>query len=265
LSWLGIILGGPYILTAHTLDDIRTYQTGTVMIGTMAFIGAYVYILIELIGRINNNDIEPITYYYFSIRIILATLVAGVVRHIMIFVDPAAATTSYIMVLIGFIIGLRPDLWLSLVIAKATKRFGLLGEQVDPDTANVPSNFSLLLIEGLTEEKRTRLEELAIDNCQALADHNPFLIWARTSYQLLHVIDWIAQAQLCVLVGQDGIRKLRAIAVRDIFALEAAWAGQSKEQVANTLAITTEGATDMLSYLQNNPAFKRLKQVYQQL
>jgi hypothetical protein len=158
-----------------------------------------------------------------------------------------------------------PNLWLSLIIAKAGRRFGLPGEQVDPDASNVPSNFSLLLIEGLTEEKRTRLEELAIDNCQALADHNPFLIWARTSYQLLHVIDWIAQAQLCVLVGQDGIRKLRAIAVRDIFALEGAWAGQSKGQVANILAITAEGATDVLVYLQNNPAFKRLKQVYQQL
>lgn len=66
-------------------------------------------------------------------------------------------------------------------------------------------------------------------------------------------------------MGQDGIRKLRAIAVRDIFALEAAWAGQSKGQVANILAITAEGATDLLVYLQNNPAFKRLKQVYQQL
>jgi hypothetical protein len=259
------IFGGAFILNSHTPVEIRAYQTGTVLISTMAFIGAYIYIISELIGRINNNDIEPITYYYFSTRIILATLTAAIIRHIIEFLEPAAQTTSYIIVLVGFIIGLRPDLWLNLVIAKASKRFGLLGEQTDPDAANMPSNFSLLLIEGLTEEKRTRLEELAIDNCQALADHNPFVIWARTAYQLLHIIDWMAQAQLCVLVGETGIHKLRMIAVRDIFALEAAWAGQSKDAVANTLAITSDIATDMLAYLQGNPSFRRLKQVYQQL
>jgi hypothetical protein len=257
------ILGGTYILGKHSADEIGAYQSGTVLMGSMAFVGAYVYILRELISRINNNDISPITYYYFCIRIITATMVAGVVRHVMSFLDPSSTTGAEITVVIGFVVGLRPDLWITLAINKITKRFGLLGEQADPAEANVPSNFSLLLIEGLTEDKRSRLEELDIDNCQALASHNPFIIWARTSYQLLHIVDWMAQAQLAVLVSDVGIMRLRLIGIRNIFALVQAWSGPSAVQVANQIPpVTREIAADLLSYILASPDFKRLEQVY---
>jgi hypothetical protein len=120
---------------------------------------------------------------------------------------------------------------------------------------------SLLLIEGLTDAKRDRLEELDLDSCQALAEHNPFIIFARTSHQLLHVIDWMAQAQLIMLAKDDGIAKLRAIGVRDIFGLEIGLAGGSKQKVAEAMGISVEAAADMLTYLGKCPAFTRLKEV----
>jgi hypothetical protein len=143
-----------------------------------------------------------------------------------------------------------------------TKYFGLTEAQKEPDVANIPGRLPLSLIEGLTDPKKARLEELDVDSCQALAGHNPFLIWARTSYQLLHIVDWIAQAQLVIVVKDTGIQKLRALGVRDVFGLVTALRGASKEQVAHILAITPEMAYDMLKYLEECPAFKRLSDVY---
>jgi hypothetical protein len=143
-----------------------------------------------------------------------------------------------------------------------TKYFGLTEAQKEPDVANIPGRLPLSLIEGLTDPKKARLEELDVDSCQALAGHNPFLIWASTSYQLLHIVDWIAQAQLVIVVKDTGIQKLRALGVRDVFGLVTALRGASKEQVAHILAITPEMAYDMLKYLEECPAFKRLSDVY---
>ena len=100
------------------------------------------------------------------------------------------------------------------------------------------------------------------DSCVSLAQHNPFLLWARTSYQLLHIIDWMGQAQLAVLVKDDGMQKLRAVGIRDVFAMEVALDGASKPQIANILGITAEMADAMLTFLRQSPAFKRLKDVY---
>jgi hypothetical protein len=119
-----------------------------------------------------------------------------------------------------------------------------------------------MLIEGPTDEKQSRLDELSIDNCQALAGHNSFIIWARTSYQLLHIVDWIAHAQLCLLVGPEGTSKQRTIGIRDIFGLEAAWTGASAAAVTNVLGYPQQLEKDIVNYLVENPAFKRLKQVY---
>ena len=58
-----------------------------------------------------------------------------------------------------------------------------------------------------------------------------------------------------------GAQKLRAIGIRDIFALANSLQGDSKAQVANTLAITVEMAADMLAYLKHCPAVKRLQDV----
>jgi hypothetical protein len=258
------ILGGSFILGLGTdhVGEIAKYQSGTAAAGSAAFIGAYVYIIRVLLDRINNDDIPPITYYYFAVRILVACLVAGILRHsISLFWSASSDTQNLLLIPAGFVVGLQPDLWIVALVAKVTKYFGLVELQKDPDVANIPARLPLTLIEGLTDGKIARLEELDLDNCQALAGHNPFLIWARTSFQLLHIVDWMAQAQLVCLVKEGGAQKLRAIGIRDIFALANSLQGDSKAQVANTLAITVEMAADMLAYLKHCPAVKRLQDV----
>jgi hypothetical protein len=63
------------------LLDLAKYQTGTLVALTAAFLGSYVYTLYRLLERVNNNDIYPISYYYYSARILIACVVAAVVRH----------------------------------------------------------------------------------------------------------------------------------------------------------------------------------------
>jgi hypothetical protein len=265
LSTPNYVLGGGFILDLDPVTDaakIRTYQSGTVAAGSAAFIGAYVYIIRVLLDRINNDDLFPITYYYFAVRILISCLIAGVVRQsISVFWPSDSNTQLFLLVPLGFVIGLQPDLWMVALVSKVTKYFGLVEMQKDPDAANIPGRLPLSLIEGLTDPKKTRLEELDLDNCQALAGH-PFLIWARTSYQLLQIVDWMAQAQLVTMVKDGGVQKLRLLGIRDVFGLATALRGDSKGQVANTLSISPEVASDMLKYLDACPAFMRLNDVY---
>jgi hypothetical protein len=215
-----------------------------------------------LLNRINNDDIPPITYYYFTARLLIACLVAGIVRHALAVTGDLLKTEEILFLIpIGFVVGLQPDLGTTWLVEKVSKKLKMSSRQPDPAEGNIPVNLSLLLIEGLTQAKRDRLEELDLDSCQALAGHNPFLIFARTSYQLLHVIDWMGQAQLIVLARDEGIRRLRAIGVRDIFGLEIGLAGDSKGKIAEAMGIPVEVAADLLVYIGKCPAFTRLKEV----
>jgi hypothetical protein len=260
LETYNYILGGTFGLSSN---DVKAYQSGTVATGSAAFIGAYIYMIRILLSRINNDDIAPITYYYFAVRILIACLVAGIVRHALFVLAPAESQIELkLLIPIGFVVGLQPDLWTVALITKISKRFGLFGRQPDPADSNVPTNLSLLLIQGLTESKRDRLEELDIDNCQALAAANPFVIWARTAYQLLQIADWIAQAQLISVVHEEGMRRLRGIGIRDIFAFEAALKGSGKASVASSLGVDGTLAEDILAYLTAQPSFRRLLDVY---
>ncbi len=53
---------------------IKSYQTGTLITMNLAFVGAYIVILIRLFRRINNYDINPMSYYFFSLHILQAVL-----------------------------------------------------------------------------------------------------------------------------------------------------------------------------------------------
>lgn len=242
----------------HT--DTTTSPVDTLRIQAWAFIGAYVFIIHNLVNRVNNNDVYPITFHYYINRLVIATLLAAWVAHIGDSVKWAIDSQAG-AIGVGFVLGWMPIDWVKGLVTRISDKSGILSSQKEPDPKTMPSNLSLLLIEGLTQDKRERLSELLIDNAHTLANHNPFIVWARTSFQLLHIMDWIAQAQLLVLVKEEGLHRLRFYGVRDIFALEVALAGQSMEQVGSVLGWSRERCADALKYLRESPEFARLYDV----
>jgi hypothetical protein len=75
------------------------------------------------------------------------------------------------------------------------------------------------MIDGLTDFVRFRLEELEYEDVQNLATANPVLLYVETPYNILEIIDWIAQAQLITAVGPKKVLELRKLNVRTIFDL----------------------------------------------
>ncbi|MDO6963913.1 hypothetical protein [Rhizobium alvei] len=81
---------------------------------------------------------------------------------------------------------------------------------------------SLDIIDGIDFETRFRLEECGICDVQNLATYNPVMLHIETPYGIYQAIDWIAQAQLCHIVGQEKFLMFREINIRTIFDLERA-------------------------------------------
>src|SRR5215510_9316652 len=74
-----VFLGG--MINAKDLATYATYQRETFCVAAMALAGAYAYALGRILDRINNNDLYPVSLYYYSVRLIIACIVATVLRH----------------------------------------------------------------------------------------------------------------------------------------------------------------------------------------
>ena len=145
--------------------DLRTYQSGTLLTVSMAALGAYFVVTLRLIKRINNFDIQPILFYFLSYHVLLAIVVASVVRHLLAFMDPNPPLDPKLLAVMGFGIGLQPDIFMTFIAKFAREKLSIASNRQKPPLKGLlPSNLSLVMIEGLTKDKRVRLEELDVDN-----------------------------------------------------------------------------------------------------
>lgn len=85
-------------------------------------------------------------------------------------------------------------------------------------TRSVP----LDVIDGIDFWTRIRLEQAGIFDVQNLATYNPIMLYIETPYGFYQVFDWIAQAQLCHIIGIEKFLIFREINIRTIFDLERA-------------------------------------------
>jgi hypothetical protein len=267
------VLGGAYAVGSEVADaSLKKYQSGTVFIGSMAFLGAYIWTIANLVNRINNNDMSPTTYYFLSIRILTACLVAGVARHmaeavpglhdvIALKSDPAGFPVG--LAVLGFLIGWNPTLWIRELLLQGAKLFHLqTATQRPASQANLPQDMALTMVQGMVDDKIQRLMELDVDNCQKLAEENAVLLWVRTSYNLELIADWVAQAQLCTRFEDDKIESLRRVGIRDIFDYRAAIAADpARAAVESVLQIPLDIIANHATGIDGDPAFQRLRQL----
>jgi hypothetical protein len=246
------------------------YQLQTFSVVALAFIGSYIYALSRIVERINNNDLYPISLYIYVVRIVTACSVAAVLRHTMRVFGDAAATVlpgmsagaGPLLLLIGFAIGFAPDLFIVSITRKAFQTLKIWGTRDDPGDAARPLGLPLLMIDDLTREKIDRLNELDIDNAQALARQNPFLLLPRLPFDLGLLLDWIGQAQLYVLVKEERLKELRNACIRDILDFHVRLADDAaRADVCQTLKLSAAAGKALLQQLDDDQSFLRLRQV----
>ena len=162
----------------------------------------------------------------------------------------------------GFVVGFAPDLFIVTIARRAFQLMRIAGDQRDPATSELPTNLSLLMIEGMSRDKIDRLAELGIDLAQYLACQNPFMLCTRLPYDLLLLVDWIGQAQLYRWAKEVRLRKMREIGVNNIFDPHTALSDKdASASVCRALDIDPASVATHLSKLDQDPSFRRLREV----
>jgi hypothetical protein len=253
-----VILGGLFVVNSP-IDPIAVlhYQQGTFVAACFGFIGAYIYILWRLLDRINNDDIYPISFYYFSVRIVAAMLISSVIRHVMPEIAGVAPT-----ILLSFAAGFVPDVFVVSLLRRASAAMHMVSDQDDPKNNVLPSNFSLLMIQGLDRDKIDRLAELNVTNAQVLAYQNPFILWLRLPYELLLVIEWISQAQLYRTLKEPNLVALRELCVTGVLDfIRIGSDPKGRDAIAAKVGLSADSLEALVSSLTRDPAFQRLWEV----
>jgi len=220
------------------------------VIGSLAFAGAFIAAIRNFVRSVAVFDLSPYTFLRHTAEIVASVIftiilfavfrdpisgITGLVTEILpvtpqpaappLGTPPVAATTGDHIQPIWF--GLAP--LLGLLPQSATK-FLLLKFQnliswiktTDDRFINVTKIVSLDIIDGIDYETRFRLEECGIYDVQNLATYNPIMLHIESPYGIYQVIDWIAQAQLCHIIGPEKFLIFRELNIRTIFDLERA-------------------------------------------
>lgn len=218
---LGLGLGD----TKMSADQAIIYAHNSAVLLCFAFAGAYLWSALYLIRRVNNFDLTPYSFLLCGMRILLALAIALTVRHTLfataqLNIGQAASdvsnVTTYLAVLGAFLLGFYPAAGMDYLL-KRGQEFTI--KRPHPDAQALRYSLPLDTIDGLSNYVQFRLEELEYDEVQNLATANPVLLYVETPYNILEIIDWIAQAQLITAVGPKKTSELRKLNVRTIFDL----------------------------------------------
>jgi hypothetical protein len=263
-----VLLGG---LKSQSDPEFANYQLQTFVVIAMAFVGSYVSDLSRVLDRINNNDLYPISLYYYVAKIVIACIAACVMRHTIgvlggysneVLPKAVSEDAFPLLMLIGFSIGFAPDLFITTMLRKAFQTMKTWGSRKEPGDDVQPASLPLLMIDDLSRDKIDRLNELEIDSAQVLARQNPFRLLPRLPYDLGLIVDWIAQAQLYVLARDVGLKKLRENYVRDVFDLDVRLADeQARSELCKALNFPETAGKALLQQLTCDASYLRLREV----
>lgn len=223
LSTSGRVLLLGLVKPSLSVTGALAYAHNSIVMLGFAFAGAYLWCVLYLIRRVNNYDLTPYSFLLCGMRILLALAIALTVRHT-IFPDvqlPGVLSTGaelagHVAVIAAFLLGFYPAAGMDYIL-KRGQEFTV--KRPHPDAAALRHTLPLDMVDGLSHYVQFRLEELEYEDVQNLATANPVLLYVETPYNILQIIDWIAQAQLITAIGPKKVVELRKLNVRTIFDL----------------------------------------------
>lgn len=222
------------------IDGTQIPQDGSRFIFAMGFCGAYLWGQQHILRRYSQNDLLPVVFYSFCLRLVLAPLLA-MFAYIAFGALPGSENSqtggAILWPAVGFMIGMFPQRglrWLS-------ERLPVFKHGDDGSVRAVP----LSLIEGIEIHDKLRLEEVGIDSCYDLASADFVPLILKTPYNARELVDWIMQAKLCVYAG-TGIVDLREHGFRTILDFQPRSEDDDMESCLERLAAETSVTHNML-------------------
>jgi hypothetical protein len=234
-AWLSepnLILGGAFA-DLNDKNSVFKYQLITATCGGIAFAIIYILILSEIIISVNQNNAGPFIYWFSIMRMIIASILAGVLRNFSDGSSLAIATLGVASAMVAYL-GVRyifeifQDAFAKTPFGRAFTVRNLT------KTEYIPDAMPLCLIDGMNEQVQAKLNLIGVQDCSGLANGNPLLIWAMTGYNLLQICDWIDQALLVIHIRPEGKSKTLAYGVKDLSCFEEL-INRNKDLVANLL------------------------------
>ena len=188
------------------------------------FLGAYAFILQDLIRRYFRNDLKTAAYLSAAARVVFVVLIVSVASLL------PAGSSGGLLEAIAFFIGLFPQAGLQFIKASLNKRAASAIPTINP-------RFPLSRLDGLNVWYETRLLEEGIEDMQNLVTANIVDLMLQSRIPVSRLVDWMDQAFLCMRVEkpvlsddakgnrtESGVRtKLRSMGIRTATDLERAW------------------------------------------
>ena len=239
-----LVFTGTVVGTMGTMGDFLFQHDQSLEVMCFAYLGWYVWTVSTFFTRIVTLELVPATFWNILIRLVIAGFVALIIHVSGLFEQKIVLAGA-----IGFGVGLFPDSALQWLTDRL--RFYLLG--TGAGTEELP----LDLIQGVSSFRKLRLFELGLDDCQNLASVNAIELYLASSLKLIEVMDWIAQAQLATLLGQENFKELQGKGYRNAFDFHRV---ASSDQGCKVLApkFTEEHLKDLAHGMKESPSYKRL-------
>jgi hypothetical protein len=242
-----VILSALFVEIDPEPNELQRWQSMVVL--TMAFLGAYIWSCQNIVRRLVAGDLAPIEYFDTTLRMILAPLLSLMVSFLL----QAGGAPPFLqqsLPVIAFMTGMLPGVVLHYLEEQVRALLKI--------TRHGAPDLPLAMIEGLNRYHAVRLGEVGIDNAQNQAEANVIELILKTPFNPNQLIDWIAQARLFVYV-KDDLEPLRRYGIRSAFALSDLADDEPRiTEIAKLAGLSDVGLVTVARHLRADPAVARL-------